>query len=373
MPGPRDCTPGVYTGVVPLTSPPATAPPGPPVLTPRDALRMHADIRRHLADADSDAVNLRSLVAGYFKSLYGWQADRDALAATAARHIDTSCTYHVTPELVGIAVRRAEAFDDAITIDEAGRPPEEVGWCVFGVPLETSASEDPGTELYDLVQRTCAVSWGPCTAVTVAADGGRGKVAGRMLILWANLGYAPDDVHRHALAEPDADKYLDVMRQVGGWTPAHVDFVPHGTRLPRTGYAHTAEHSMIRKTAPDGTRIASATGWLRFIAAVWQLMGETVDHGAAGESRPDGARPPLRWAERVKVAGLTVITLRRSTEAVQHPGTGTPLRWRVPVKRHPRTYHRGTPQEFTITVRAHEKGPQGAPYRRTDKVYTLAR
>lgn len=329
------------------------------MITPRDVLRMQVDLRDRL---ENPVGPLGKWVASFAEDQYRDVRASKSIADTVFRHVQHGRAYHVAPNMVDMIVNRAEHPEHFSGIEPIGSftQPFNIGFCVLGEPLKT-------VEVRGRQQKTVAFSWGPADARYL--DSGKTTVTpGVFLTEWSNAYLAPDEVHAWAMSQDP--EYIDAIRLVGGWAPIVMDFIPLDAKIgpPRIDVPYEKRQLAVIEGWEwnrDGT-----SNYARLLAALWELMSETLS--TAHTERLD--RATFRFAKRAKIdTDVTVITLRREARETMHPGSGTPLQYRVPVNGHPRTYHRGAPDEFTIWINDHERGPKDAPYRANRKVYSLVR
>jgi hypothetical protein len=209
------------------------------------------------------------------------------------------------------------------------------------------------------------------------------KASGRFLVFWAHAYRAPDDLTAEALSGnysvpdeeplPPAAFEAQVARQ-GGWMVSCMDFVSLDQRVGPLRVQVRPERKQQILIEGNTWPEEGTLNYARYMASLWDLMGETRTVVASEVREADLDRMTRKFARRNKInTDITTLTLRRENRPTLHPGTGTPLSWRVPVNGHNRTYHRGTSDEFTIFIKDHERGPKGAPLRVTKKVHRLAR
>lgn len=327
--------------------------------SPRDVLRMQADLRDRLENPISSTSRV---VGGYIAHRYANEHLGDIFPPVIYGHIRLSRAYHVEDKMVDLILDRAthpDHFQGNETLMEIP-PPFAMGWCVLGRPLEL-------IEVRGRVQTSVAISWGPMEAKVV--DNPEKTKTGRLVVFWTNALQVQDEVHDELVSE-HSDTYGGVLRRSGGWSPTAIDFLAFDEKI---GPARLDVPDDIRLKVEREGRHTPDEGLVnhwRILAALWELMSETLS--TAHPEHLD--RATLRWAKRSRISpDITVIKLRREVRAVLNPGSGTPLQYRVPVVGHNRTYHRGSPEEFTIWVSDHERGPLDAPYRANKKVYNLVR
>lgn len=348
------------------------------MITPRDALRMHVDLRDRLENPNGALAHYLRVFA---RGQYDDERATASIAETVARHLQVARTYLVEPKMIDVTTRRAEDPGHFTGVEQFGRfeAPFALGFCAFGKPLET-------IEIRGRVQKVVALTWGPAQARFL--DSSAEPKAGRFVVLWTNVHMAPDQVHEDGLsgrhpggARPlDADEeledydpkeYAEAIQVVGGWAPTLMDFIPHDARIGPPRIEVPVEKRQLAVIRGSSWAREGTTNYARVCAALWELMGETLSTA----STPSLDRATQRWAaRRAKIStDITVLTLRREARPVLRPGSGKPLEHRVPVNGHRRTYHRGSPDEFTIYIRDHWRGPKDAPIRANRKVARLAR
>lgn len=340
-------------------------------MTPsREVLRMHVDLRDRL---ENPLGPLGRSVGYYAQHQYDDSRAGATLAETLYRHTLYARDYHVEEKMVDLAVRRAEDPEHFTGTEQFGQfeAPFAMGFLVFGKPLET-------IEVQGRTQKAVAMTWGPAEAKFESGDP---PVSGRFVVFWSNLYRAVDDIHRESMLGIDTRVRSDdtimspaefdrTSAMLGGWAPTLMDFIPFDARIGPPRIEVPLERRQLatikgRPWAREGT-----SNYARIVASLWELMSETL---STAHTEPLD-RTTRRWAARAKIAtDITVIKLRREAQHTISPGSGTPLQYRVPVNGHNRTYHRGTPDEYTIWIRDHERGPKDAPYRANRKVYNLVR
>jgi hypothetical protein len=348
------------------------------MITPRDALRMHVDLRDRLENPNGV---LAQYLRGFVRHQYDDERATASIAETVGRHLQVARTYMVEPKMIDVTTRRAEDPEHFVGTEQFGQfeAPFALGFCAFGTPLDT-------IEVRGRIQKVVALTWGPAQARFL--DSSAEPRAGRFVVLWTNVYLAPDQVHEEGLAGnhpggvrpldegagPDdysPREYAEFMQRVGGWAPSLMDFIPHDARIGPPRIEVPMEKRQLAVIRGASWAREGTTNYARVCSALWELMGETLSTA----STPRLDRATQRWAaRRAKIStDITVLTLRREARPVLHPGSGKPLEYRVPVHGHPRTYHRGTPDEFTIHISDHWRGPKDAPIRANRKVTRLAR
>lgn len=340
------------------------------ILSSREVLQLHVDLRDRLANPQDV---LSRLLDAYAADALG---QSNSVSQVVSMHVRHGRTYHVEPQMNDLIRRRADDLERYPVTHQFGHSeaPFSLGLCLFDEPWAER-------EVRGRIQRSLALSWGPAVA---RFESGASTRHGAFLVWWGHSTRAPDDMHEEQITGrsmvPSTGKmldpkgYADLNRRTGGWAITGMDFVPHDSRVGDIRIwpteAKLAQAAREGWTPwPDGTH-----NYARQVCALWDLMGETRSVVASETKGADLDRMTRKFARRNKIGtDITTLTLRREDRPTLHPGTGTPLAWRVPVNGHNRTYHRDTPDEFTIFINDHERGPKDAPLRVTRKVHRLAR
>lgn len=329
----------------------------------REVLRLHVDLRDRLANPND--------VLGRFLDAYAVRIGQSngpmSIAAGVARHVAFARTYHVTAPMMTLVRKRSLDLDRVPADTRFGKvePPFGFGFCVFDEPLSEK-------DVRGCTQRSVALSWGPASSARATSGS---PVSGRFLVWWGHTTLAPDEVHANMVRETrpsdglDAKRYLDFQQRLGGWTVTSVSFVPFDT--PLGDVFVDASEVRLQELKAEGVSPATVYNHVRHAFALFDLMGETL---TVSSSVLPVDRQTVKFAKRSRISpDITTLILRRESVPTLHPGSGSPLQHRIPVNGHNRTYHRGTPNEFTIFIRDHERGPADAPYRSTRKVHRLSR
>jgi len=294
--------------------------------------------------------------------------DRNAaMASSVANHVRYARAYLVTADMLSVLQSR---FESTVRIPETTHcptdvaPPRPFGFIVFEEPIAFR-------EMRGRVQLIHVLTWGPAQARMSNGS----TASGWALAMFNDLARRPDDVARSMFA--------DGYEPVGRWQPIGGLWLSRDQRVGRPYRQLTDdERSKALARRGDEPRIvidAEVPNLPRYVVACWQLFGETI--GARSAVREEVAHPDRAGRRAAQRAGIdsdiTVITLRHERQPVEHPGTGTPLAWRVPVTEHTRTYwikgDDGLLHPEKRKIGLHWRGPEDAPERVTRKLERLAR
>lgn len=332
-------------------------------MRPAEILHWQADLSARLGSpGDRTARELDFIVAE--------RADDKgaAMAATVANHIRHGRAYLVTAAMLSVLQTRFESttrLPGTTHCPTDVAPPRPAGFIVFEEPIAFR-------EMRGRVQLIHVLTWGPARA---RLGDSPSYTAGWAIAMFNDLARRPDDVAQSMFA--------DGYEPVGRWQPIGGLWLAQHERVGRPYRPITdEERSKALALHGDTPRVvidAELPNLTRYLVACWQLFGETIGPRSAVREevqRPD--RAGFRAAKRAGIdSDITVLTLRHERQPVEHPGTGTPLGWRVPVTEHTRTYWlKGAdgllhPEKRKIGL--HWRGPKDAPERVTRKLERLAR
>jgi hypothetical protein len=327
---------------------------------PAEILRWQIDLSARLGDP-------RDRVAQAMDFIMTERNDgkRAELAANVAAHIRHGRAYLVTADMLSVLQSRFESERWLPGTTHCPRdiaPPRPSGFIVFEEPIAFR-------ELRGRVQLIHVLTWGP----TEARLGNGRLMPGWAMGMFNDIARRPDDVAKEMIAEGEQ---LTRWQPIGGLWLARDERIgrPYRTLSDEERADYVAAH-------PGGPEIQTYDhpNLPRYLVALWQLFAETIETRGvtrAETQRPD--RPGWRAAKRAQIdTDITVITLRHESKPVEHPGTGTPLGWRVPVTEHHRTYWvkdaDGVLRPEKRKIGLHWRGPEDAPERVTRKLERLAR
>jgi len=295
--------------------------------------------------------------------------ERDHVSQLCMAHVRFGRAYLITAHMtaaVAYRIQDTERLPPLLHCPTDVEPPHPSGFVLFETPLTVP-------EIRGRIQLCHALTWGRALSRDPRTGVRRG---GWLCTTWNDVRREPDEVSRITLRE-----YPDKASVLGRWWPVHSIFLHHDQRLgdvDRPTYPQERQQ-LEDKYGADPPVIGTVSNPRRMHVAVWQLLTETVHvRGATDQEIAYPDRGTGRWARRQHMQGdITVITLRRPAEPVRHPGTGTPLDHRVPVKQHRRTYwckgEDGLLHPEKRTIGAHIRGPAGTPLVVTDKLERLSR
>jgi hypothetical protein len=210
--------------------------------------------------------------------------------------------------------------------------------------------------------------WGPCTFGGKDAFGRDVDTPGTFTV-WFNDPALPDDVQREEEAKLSRSNRDRLLREIGPWRGfVGAEFNADGTTLgPPTFMPSLSVQAAI---IADGGTPAPYGRLARTVHALWLMLGQTVAQTEEAHIRKSQLALPRQMGLPGKV---TVISLRR-TEGSR--GTGeTDVHWahRWVVRGHWRWQPYGDGTRRRIWIAPFIKGPEGAPFVQSKKVYRLSR
>lgn len=330
-------------------------------MRPAEVIDCHADLINRLDDRMFKAYFASILGAdGVFDDPVSVDRFADALQRTAR----AAYAYRVTPDMCDLITFAAAGLEDEDTWDFS-LAPTGCGFVRFDKPLRIQNVQGNTYLLNWLV-------WGQ----TSTPDGRTGTG------LWQfNDGATdPDDLHRlfwgRGVEEGFTEESMDRLRRsIGRWNAIGADMVQHGRPLGPSELEPTP--GQIAEHIKDGGEFGStfkATNVLRLVHALWLMLNQTVTH--VEDEVPD--RAARRRAERMRIPPqVTVIRLRREVSAQSRPEGESHIEWqhRWIVRGHWRwqAYGPNRSERRRIWIHPFVKGPEGAPLKQSEKVYSLDR
>lgn len=258
-------------------------------------------------------------------------------------------TFLVTEEMAAVARAACATLPEDVTVRHELLP-AEAGFVVFGGYLvDVDVLGGTSTQAANAAAwRLGAVDGQPGVVVALYALPQLEKRALVSLLTWGSEFLGEE---RARQAEVWVDRFGAPLL-LNGWM-----FLPFGGPVVSPA---ESRHSYYARAA-------------QMLLATWLLMEETL---LTVRERPDLPRPRRRAQARAGMTrpGVTVVTLRRPRHAAEHPGEGGRTyssRWLV--RGHWRRVVRRDGTVGATWVRAHEKGPDGAPLVIRDRVTVLAR
>lgn len=280
----------------------------------------------------------------------------DTLYDILATHARISYSYHVEEHMTDVVFRRAESFSDERAIGSFV-PPTEIGFVVLDKPIRHR-------ELRGEYQLGHAIMWSP-----IHTNMGPSW----FISIWNDTVREPDEVYlrleKAGIAEHGLAKHELARRIMGRWDVTVVHVLPRGTDNHIGPMVIEPNDDQLAQAARQGFTATSGHNTMRLVAALWELMGESVQ---------TASEIPRAWRRRAEKARIpprvTVIALRRNDhgEPVEPSHIEWQHRWRV--RGHLRKITDRQTGEVRYTyVHPHVKGPVDKPIIETRKVYDLKR
>lgn len=314
-------------------------------MRPRDVLAQQLDLAQILGDGDTPACRYLDCLARQDKVI----SEVSHVSPTIARNVANARAYLVTEQMTPIVLARVEAMHELTKVGEDYLPPKQCGFVVLETPIEFRELRGRRTIIHTL-------TWGPAQA----QDG----ETGWLLTTFNDLYREPDEVAK----ETDRE---ELRRLLGRWHGIGTYWLPHGLRVGPSMIPPTPEQQ--QRMAALGITPAAGLNMGCMILALWGLLDETISTHTSGRSD----RQIMRLASRRKLpTEVTVITLRREAQPVQHPGSGKPLEERIWVDGFRRRYWCGSGADRRREWRnidGHWRGPEDAPVSNRPKVNRLSR
>lgn len=293
---------------------------------------------------------------------------REGVSHSMAQHVLNARVFHVEKNMTPVITNRAANLERIPSWSRFGDdhvPPRTCGFVVLDEPVGFP-------EMRGRWQLAHMLTWGPVLAGVRGRDK---KVHGWLVSFWNDIYREPDEVSKELLAE-----YPTETRIFRRWQCITTQFIPHGGVVGPTWMPITAERKLqAEEEFPGDPPVTEqeVPNMSRVIAALWQLLSEET--AQVRHDVPHSDRPSRRFAERARVdTDVTVVTLRREAQPVEHPGTGKPLDHQVWVIEHWRTYwvkdhEKGILVPEKRKVAGHIRGPHGTPLVVKKRIENLAR
>lgn len=240
-------------------------------------------------------------------------ADVKTVAPAIAHGLSIARTYRVQENMTPAIAERADSLPAGTVFglgDDEIEPPRPAGFAYFEEPVHYYPL--PDGEKY--APGVGAISW--ATIADTLAEDGRPIDLVWLVVVW-------DDVSRSPWWDSGQDRGEGYRSAVPG-----ARFVPITATAMRPGETLTGTPIPPRKLGDRPIRNPS-----HVVAALWQMLGETVPSGDRAEQTSE---PIDRRAQRRARRGglearseVTTVVLRRERRPVQHPGTGAPHDSRV--------------------------------------------
>lgn len=261
-------------------------------MRPRDVLAQHLDLADILGNGNTPACRYLDGLARQDKVI----SQVSSVAPTIARNVGNARAYLVTEQMTDLVLARVEAMHELTRVGEDYRPSRQCGFVVLEKPIEFRELRGRRTIIHSL-------TWGP------AQD--RGGETGWLLTTFNDLYREPDEV----AVETDRP---ELRRLLGRWHGIGTYWLPNGLRVGPSTIPPSPEQE--QRMTDEGLTAHGGLNMGCMVLALWGLLDETISTHT--HERSD--RAIMRLAARRKLpTEVTVITLRREAQPVQHPGTGT--------------------------------------------------
>lgn len=293
----------------------------------------------------------------------GYQLGSDFLKA----HLDVAETYRVTHDMSMVVEHAANLLNDEDTFDR-DLAPSGAGFVSFDRPLPVKDVRGKTMLLHFLI-------WGPGVS-----PGGK---PGTIMHTFNDTYRQPDEqaieTDTHIL-EADGPEVLDgISRVTGRWAADSLTAVQQGQRMGPALIVPTDEY--VEKLAEEHLVAQSGTNVVRYLHALWLLMGQTV--ARVEEEHVD--RPARRRAVKKGFPPkVTVIKLRREVNENRKDGESDVewrhrwvvrghWRWQVCGEHHPLAQETPKGWRCRIWINPFVKGNPEAPFMQSEKVMSLER
>lgn len=286
-------------------------------IRPRDALTQHLDLIETLGEGDT-------LLGRYLDNVA--QADHAVrrggrVAPAVARNLTDARAYLITEPMLPLIDHRATEMSEVTQIGDDIPPPRPRGFAVLEAPFRY-------TEVRGHPELVHALCWGP------AAD--QDGHTGWLIQTLNDMAREPDYFAISSMKEADNPQFRYLF---GRWHGISAYWFPRRARVGAATICPTEDD--IARISAEGEVAQSMRNMNRVILALWELLNETIPGATHTVERGDRALS-RRLARRKLATEVTVITLRRETQPVQHSGTGTSPDHRTWVEGFPRRYWVGS-------------------------------
>lgn len=323
-------------------------------MKPSQVLDMQGDLLSRMNDDRFYGVIERSLSLdlGSARTTRATYETARLMADAFKVQVKTAYAYRVTEDMSFLVQHAASVLDDSDEFDRS-LAPTGAGIVRF----------DRALPVLDLRGRTMLAHWmvwGPATV---------GSTPGLMMTWFNDPGTERDEVSNDPEMQPDEA----MARVLGRWLWIGSDVSRNGQSIGPPS-VEVGDDVRARVLADDPTvEIVPASNTTRYAHALFLLLGQTVTDTA--EEHVD--RATGRRAARAGLPGrVTVIRLRRLgsrnddgsvTEHTMSHRSITRGHWRW------QPHGVGRTERTRIWINPYVRGPEGAPFRQTEKVYQLDR
>jgi hypothetical protein len=323
-----------------------------------------------ILDAQIDLIDrlegnepFRTYLGGWIQSEFsshGGEVIGDRGLALLRSQVGASYAYRVSHDMTAMVEFAASQLDGTDQID-LSLAPTGCGIVCFDKPLPVKDVRNKTMLLHWLV-------WGPAAV----ADKDGKTLAGTAIWTFNDLLREPDQVATDFLVQhPDISRE-DYAWLLGHWGAIGFDMMFDQMRVGPQWTVPSEEKAA--QVLADGDEPVPGNNVIRYVHALWLLLNQTVTK----VEPEDVDRPARRRATRKRLPPqVTVIRLRRE-EGHYEPREGESLvewqhRWIV--RGHWRWQACGPnrSERRRIWVNPYVKGPEGAPLKQSEKVYSLDR
>lgn len=350
-------------------------------MRPAEVLDAQADLLDRLADdrfariMSAMTVNVHYEDDNPYRRAAQEQQNQEWIKSIMTRGAREGHTYTVSHDLSMLVEQAAQELDGTDQID-LRLPPSDAGLVNFDRPL-------PVIDARGVTMLAHWLMWVPSTLVyTDHKRGWQSDPTTGISLIWLNdLWREPDEVDTSIRESWTPERYEEYRRVSGRWaTIGHDHVIAH----QRVGPALIDPGDYVNASvlAQTGTKARRGTNQIRVAHALWLLFDQTL----VATEEPAVERATRRRAEKRGMPGkITVMHLRRTAHSEREPGESdieyahrwivkTYWRWQPVGPNHPRAVE-VEPGVFKARVRVagHVKGPEGAPFKITQKVYSLDR
>lgn len=319
-----------------------------------------------------------------------WEQQYASAPDLLLRHLKASYAYRVSHDMSLMVEHAASMIDDTDQFLPA-LAPTGCGIARFDSPLRY-------TDIQGKIMLVHWMVWGPAAGrmrqTNETIDGGTA------VWMFNDTWSQPDEVQQEIIAdaahEEDGIK-AEFLRRMGRWATIGVTVLFPGQRFgPATAMP---PESQAARLLAEGREPMPGTNPNRFIQALWMLLNQTITK----VEREEAERPARRRAKRMGLPSeVTVVRLRREEGAYEPTETEVEWQHRWIVRQHwrwqpygsrradhahvygpievesgtlvQRCVHEGCENHLTrIIINPYVKGPEGAPLKQSEKVYSLDR
>lgn len=313
---------------------------------------------------------------------HDFQKNEDTpLASMLATGLKAAYAYRVTHDM-SMMVEHASMGLDGLDRFDHSLAPTGCGFVAFDRPMPVQDMRGKTMLIHYLV-------WGPVGLNLVSGS----RRTGTLMVAFNDTWRQPDQVQDtfyegvldhfiEEVGEKDAHQIVESHRRtMGRWATVGASVFTDDQRLgPALSLPNEEDQARL---IAEGDTPVPGTNVIRYLHALWLMMGQTVARVEPEE--PD--RPSRRRAVKRKLPPkVTVIKLRRETGGSQRQHGESDVEWahRWVVRGHWRwqavseRHHLAQeiePGKFRarIWINPFVKGPESAPFRQSDKVYSLER